>query len=49
MLVLTVCPDLACGLLAEVVDDYTADSTCGPVRHLVTVCVGRHQYVSTTP
>lgn len=47
MIDLTACPDLACDLPAEVVDDYTADSTCGPVRHLVTLCVLGHRYLST--
>ena len=40
----TVCPDGRCGEVAEVVDVYDADSTGGPVRHVVTLCLYRHRY-----
>lgn len=45
-LVLTYCPDPACFAPAEVVDTYHAESTHGPVRHVVTVCIHRHRYVT---
>lgn len=47
MIDLTACPDPSCLSVAEIVDDYEADSTCGPVRHLVTLCVLGHHYLST--
>lgn len=47
VLELTYCP--GCGAPAEVLDDYEADSTNGPVRHVVTMCVMRHRYVSAEP
>lgn len=34
------CPDTGCGLLAEVLDDWT-DPTCG-TRHVKTRCANRH-------
>jgi hypothetical protein len=43
-LVLTYCPDPDCFAPAEIADDYVSDSTCGPVRHRITVCVNRHRY-----
>ena len=43
---LTYCPDPDCYAPAEVVDICDAESTDGPVRHVVTVCVRRHQYVT---
>lgn len=41
---LTTCPDADCAAPAEVVDDYDAESTHGPVRHRVVLCVRRHRY-----
>lgn len=46
-LILGYCPDPDCLAPAEVVDVYDAESTAGPVRHVVTLCARRHRYVST--
>ena len=46
MLDLTYCPDPDCYAPAEIVDDYHADSTAGPIRHVVTMCIHRHRYVT---
>ena len=42
----TTCPDLDCGRIAEVVDDYECESTNGPVRHVASMCVLGHHYVT---
>ncbi len=43
----TVCPDPACGALAEVVDERMMESTDGPVCHRLTLCLNGHRYDSS--
>ena len=42
MLQLTVCPDPACQLPAEIVDRFVLASTDGPIEHARVQCLGRH-------
>jgi hypothetical protein len=42
------CPDLSCGVPAEVVDRFVLTSTDGPIEHLRTYCVQRHIFTVTT-
>jgi hypothetical protein len=42
---LTGCPDPECSAPAEEVDRYVLDSTAGPVVHVATQCLKRHNYV----
>lgn len=41
---LNVCPDKACGMVAEVVDVHEFDSTAGPVTMRRTLCLHGHIY-----
>ena len=36
------CPDLSCGVPAEVIDRFALSSTDGPIEYLRTYCVGKH-------
>src|SRR4029453_9233458 len=49
MLSLLPCPDPDCGAPAEVLDQTTLSSTCGPIEHVKTQCVRRHVFFMPTP
>ncbi len=45
---ITVCPDPACHLPAEVLDRFDLWSTDGPIEHISTRCLIRHTFTLPT-